>query len=476
MRVHLTKTFVALNLELLVALGNPVAFLEALHLIVVPAIFRSITFRALVERRSGDVDISVLDERTHTAEEERHEECSNVSTIDIGIGHDNHLVIAEFAQIGSLAILGSTDSNTEGTEDIGDFLALEHLVVHSLLHVEDFTAERKDSLILWVTALLSRTAGRITLDEEQFAVFGIAGGTVGEFARETATGEHRFALHFHAGIVCGMASLSCENHLLHDSLSLAWVLLEISAESLAHGSLHSTNHLVVTEFCLGLSLELRFEHLHRNHSGETLAEVIARNLHFSLLKHFVVLGILFEGACEAAAETGEVSTTFDSVDIVDKRVDILVESGVVGHCHLNRDTGAGFADVDNIFDEVFLVGVDILDKFIETGFGIESFGLGIAVFVEVALVGEHQSDTGVKESEVAKTSGKDRIFIGSNRENRGIGMESNHRTGAVGFADNSDRGFGVSARILLHIHLAIAAHLGAEIGRKGVDTRHTHTV
>ena len=69
------------------------------------------------------------------------------------------------------------------------------------------------------------------------------------------------------------------------------MLLQIVSQSLGDGGGDSSGNLGVTEFGFGLTLELGFHDLDRDHCGQTLAEVVARNLDFALLKELVVLGI-----------------------------------------------------------------------------------------------------------------------------------------------------------------------------------------
>ena len=61
------------------------------------------------------------------------------------------------------------------------------------------------------------------------------------------------------------------------------MLLQIVAQSLAYRSLDCAYHFVVSEFGLGLSLELGLHHFHGNYCRKTVAEVIARNLYLGVL-------------------------------------------------------------------------------------------------------------------------------------------------------------------------------------------------
>ena len=173
---HLTQTFVALRLnQALVASG--IFLNEVKTLLVVPAILRIVAFGAFVEGCHRDIEVTLLHERFHVAEEEGHNECSDMRTIHIGIGHDNHFVVTNLAQVECLGVLRRTNRYAQSRKDILDFFAFKHLMLHRFLNIEDLTAEREDSLMETVSSGLSRTACRVTLHEEELAfsrVFALA--------------------------------------------------------------------------------------------------------------------------------------------------------------------------------------------------------------------------------------------------------------------------------------------------------------
>ena len=151
-----------------------------------------------------------------------------------------------------------------------------------------------------------------------------------------------------------MASSGGKDNLFDHSLSLLGVLFEIYRERFANGGFYGANHFLVTEFGFGLTLELRLEHLHRDNSGEAFAEVIGVDFHLHLFEHLGIFGIFAKGSAQTAAESGEVSTTFVGVDVVDKREHIFVESGVVGHSHFHGNALLLGRDVYNVIDKRFL--------------------------------------------------------------------------------------------------------------------------
>jgi hypothetical protein len=83
-------------------------------------------------------------------------------------------MITELAEIQGLAVFLRTDGHSEGCIDITDLLTLENSMFHSLLDVQDLTPERKDCLSDTVSALFCSTTRRVSLDEEELALFRIS--------------------------------------------------------------------------------------------------------------------------------------------------------------------------------------------------------------------------------------------------------------------------------------------------------------
>ena len=117
--------------------------------------------------------------------EKRHDERGNVLSVDIGIGHDHNFVVAQFVDIGLfrvhfsvLAFFLHPETDAQRLDNVVHLVAFESFVPHGFLHIEDLTAQRQDGLCGTTATLLGRTAGRVTLDEEKFALFGNAARTV----------------------------------------------------------------------------------------------------------------------------------------------------------------------------------------------------------------------------------------------------------------------------------------------------------
>ena len=108
---HLTQTFVALRLN--TRLAAVAVFLdEVMPLLVVPAVLLDIPFRAEVERCHGDIQVPLLNHLFHVAEEQRHDERSDMRTVHIGIRHDNHLMVTYLAQVQCFRVFLRAEGDT----------------------------------------------------------------------------------------------------------------------------------------------------------------------------------------------------------------------------------------------------------------------------------------------------------------------------------------------------------------------------
>ena len=149
---------------------------ESLALLLSVAVLLNLVLvGAEVERRIGYIEVSLLYNLRHKAVEESHNERVDVRTIDIGIGHDDNLVVTQLVDVGLLVFLAlDAETHTDTLYDVHNRLRLEHLVPHNLLHVKNLTAQRQYSLSISVASLLGRATTPKTLDEEYITLHGIS--------------------------------------------------------------------------------------------------------------------------------------------------------------------------------------------------------------------------------------------------------------------------------------------------------------
>ena len=151
---------------------------EGLALAVVFEIAARVALLGVVERRLGDEEVSPLDDLGHVAEEEGEQKRADVAAVDVGVGHDDDLVISQLFEI---ELVGA-DPRAERGDQRADLGRREHLVEARALHVQDLAPEWQDGLEPPVAALLGRAASRIALDQEELRARGVPFLAVGQLA------------------------------------------------------------------------------------------------------------------------------------------------------------------------------------------------------------------------------------------------------------------------------------------------------
>ena len=116
----------------------------------------------LVERRLGDVDEAPLDQLLHLPVEEGEHERADVGAVDVGVGHQHDLVVAEVVDLELVRNPGA-----DRRDQRLDLVVGENLVDPALLDVDDLAAQRQHRLRVPVAPLLRRAARRVALDDEQ---------------------------------------------------------------------------------------------------------------------------------------------------------------------------------------------------------------------------------------------------------------------------------------------------------------------
>ncbi len=104
-----------------------------------------------VQRRLGDVQMTLFDQRLHVAEEEGQQQGADVAAVHVGIGHDDDAAIAQARQVEVIA-----DAGAQGRDQRLDFVVGQDLVQAGALGVEDLAAQRQDRLEVPVATLLWR--------------------------------------------------------------------------------------------------------------------------------------------------------------------------------------------------------------------------------------------------------------------------------------------------------------------------------
>ena len=140
-----------------------------------------------VERRLRDVEVVpggavshlARDHVVHLPVEEGQEQGADVAAVDVGVRHQDDLVVAQFVDA-ELVV----DAGPDGGDHRRDLHRGEHLVEAGLLDVQDLAAQGKDRLVAAVAPLLGGAACRISFYDVEFAELRIALLAVGQLPRQ----------------------------------------------------------------------------------------------------------------------------------------------------------------------------------------------------------------------------------------------------------------------------------------------------
>ena len=175
-RVHLAKTLVALQMGVSGAvqlLDHAIFFSVAIGVLDLSAILDAVQWWL------GNVQATVVYESLHPAEEESKDQCPDMRTIDIGVGHDDDLLVADFIYV-ELVAFASAHRRHQGP----DLLVAKDAVrlLQDPLHVENFPLEGQYGLETAVPPHLGRPTRRLAFDDVYLRLFRVLLGAIGQFS------------------------------------------------------------------------------------------------------------------------------------------------------------------------------------------------------------------------------------------------------------------------------------------------------
>src|SRR5581483_10006864 len=154
----------------------------------------------------------------------------------------------------------------------------------------------QNRLVLAVAALLGRAAGRFALDNEDFAVGGIALLAIGQLPGQPSRVHGRLAAGELARLAGRLPGASRVYALADDAAGHGGVLIEIFAQALVHHLLDLTLDVAI-QLAFGLPFELRLRQLHGYNRDQSFAHVVSgdRRAVFLLLEHARRAGEIIDG-------------------------------------------------------------------------------------------------------------------------------------------------------------------------------------
>ena len=384
-RVHLAEALEAVDVDLRVRIVAAHLGRDLIALLVGESHARGLAAVELIQRWDGGVDIAAVDERAHEAEEECQQQRADVAAVDIGIGHDDDLVIAELIDVKLIA-----QSGAERRDDGRELVVAVDLVGAGLFDVEHLAPERQNGLEARVAPLRGRAACAVALDDVEFGERRVAVVAVAQLLGHVEALEPVFAADVFARAARGFAGARGRERFFDDHAADGGVLLQKLRQAVEHNGVDERAHLGVAELGLRLALELGVRELDGDDRRKALAAVLAGDA-VALLEDAGLLAVGIERAGKCGLEAGLVHAALRRVDVVGERHDDLVIAVVI----LQRDLAHGVAalagHIDGLGVQGRLVFVDEVDKFADAALVAHRLAHGLLA----ALIGDGDAQAGV---------------------------------------------------------------------------------
>src|SRR5688572_11688450 len=289
-RLHLAQALEAAYLDL-----DAAGELGLQQLLLVGVVARIDLLGALgqrIERRLCQEQVAVLDQVRHLAEEEGHQERGDVGAVDIGVGHDDDLVVAQ-----ALLVVVVARAAAKRLDQVDELLVAGKLIGGGAGDVEDLAAQRQHGLGLAVARRLGGTAGGITLHQEDLgAGLGIL-AAVGELAGQAQLARRGLARQLLV-LALAQALLRALDHPVQQVLAAGGIVGQPVIEMILDGGLDQTGRFGACQLFLGLALELRIADEQRQDHHGAADQVFRRDLPGLAVADQLAIG------AQRAAETG----------------------------------------------------------------------------------------------------------------------------------------------------------------------------
>ena len=396
-----------------------------------------------------------------------------MAAVDIGIRHQDDLVVAALADVEVFPANAGAESRNQRT-DLG---RAQDLVEACPLDVEDLAPKRQDCLVGTVARLLRRAAGRIPLDDEQLAAGRVALLAIGELAGQRGDVESTLAPRQFACLAGRLARCRRFDDLAQDLLGFGRVLLEPAVELLADDRLNDRAHLRGNELLLGLRGEFRVRHLDRKHARQAFAGVVAGDRDLVLFRPQGRVGL--DRARQRAAESGQMGTSVPLRDVVGKAQHRFVEAVIPLHRRLDHQPVLFAADHDRCGEHRRLGAVKIGDEGLQTAF-VEEIELP---WLNGAGIDQPHPHAGIEKSELAQA-----VFDGGvielghrkdvrRRKERQLRSRLRRSLGhGGGVADDGQRRFRIAVAEAHEVVMPIPSDAQLQPFRERVDDRDTDAV
>ena len=466
MRVHFAEALEAgyVHLDVGVVGAKLRAYLIALLVGIRHSLLLSA--RELVKRRHRRVNIAVFDKRAHIAEEEGQKKRPYMTAVNIGIGHDDYLVIAELVHV-ELVPYPRAQRENERVE----LVVAVYLVGARLLHVQHFAPHGQYRLEAAVAPLNGGACGGVALDDVYLAQRGVALIAVLKLVGHLPALKPRLAPDGLLCLPCGLARAVCHHGLFKYDLRRGGVLLKILGELVVDDSVHQRADIRVAELLLRLPLELRLRKLDGYYGGDTLAHILAGDLVVAL--YYIGLhAVCVYDPCQRRLEARFVHAALGRVYVVCKAHKRLAVAVVILQRHLCHGVALGAAEIDDVLMYGVFVVVEVGHKFAYAALIAKL----LALLHPLALIPEDDGEARVQKRLLAHTRVQYLIIVHRVVEHLRVGLEADGGAAALRVAEDLYMLHYIAAGELHAVALPVLAHLDLKPLRKRIHDRRADAV
>ena len=348
--------------------------------------------------------MSLLDERTHIAEEEGEQQGSDMAAIDVGIRHQNNLAVAQLCRIKIL-----TETRAKRGNHRRQLIIAIDLVQPRFLYVEHLAPQRQNGLIPAVTAFLGRTACGIALDNVNLCQLRISLLTVCQLARQRTGFQCALAACHFTRLARCLSCAGCGLCLVNNRLADRRIFFKENGQLFAEHGIHQIAHIRIAQLGLGLAFKLRLRQLDGNHGGQTLTDIFAGEILIAVLQEAKLAGIVVNYLGQRRLKAGLMRTALCCIDVVCKRQQIFAVSIGILQRNLRHGIVAAALHIDHFRMQRRLVAVQIRDKLLDAALIVHH--VLARLVIRIAFVAQRNFYAAVEERLLLQPIGENLIVI-----------------------------------------------------------------
>ena len=259
----------------------------------------------LVERRLGDIHVTLVDKCGHQAVEHGEHERTDVITVDVGVRTDDDLVPVEVVQVKGTKVLDALvfdlHAAAQHAHEVHDDVGLKDARVVLFQAVEDLTADGHNALELGIARGANGACCRVALYDVDLATVLVLGAAVDELLH--AVGHVGLLLQVGLDALTRLlgvlARTLVDEHLLHDLVGGVFVLDQVGREAFLKEGRHGLLDKAVVDGLLSLVFIGRLGGETVGHQHQAVLDVLP----FDAALVFVVLALLLNVSIDGTGQS-----------------------------------------------------------------------------------------------------------------------------------------------------------------------------